>query len=122
MSDIIFSKTELGKLIQNLKKEKSNNSKENKNTYNYQKLIDKENNYHARAMKEKEMELNKLKYANIDKEIELKYANIDKEIELIKAQAELIQAQADLELAKNNNNASAKKSPTNKQKRNAIKI
>ncbi len=40
-----------------------------KNKYEY--LIIKENNNHALVMKDKELELTKLKYANIDKEIEL---------------------------------------------------
>ncbi|XWV26653.1 hypothetical protein QJ857_gp0407 [Tupanvirus soda lake] len=64
-------------------------------------LITKEKNLHERLMKEKEMELAKLKYQHIDKEIEL-----------TKAQAELAKAQAELEEIRSKNNKHIKiKSP-----------
>ena len=49
----------------------------------YEYIITKENNIHNRIMKDKEIELTKIKYQNIDKEIELIKAQI--ELELIKS-------------------------------------
>jgi len=70
----------------------------NVNKMDNQLLIAKENHIHERLMKEKEIELTRLKYQHIDKEIEL-----------ITKQTELAKAQAELEEIRNRNNKTTKK-------------